>query len=219
MKRSFLLSTIFLAALFFASCGNQGSKNSSETVDPNANTGNATAPAESAVTTVKKYGIKSAIVTFESDGMGIKQKIVLYFDDFGAKETEEKYDLENNLSASTICDGTNRYTLVYKDKTFQNDGACSRGIAYKFDWDEVSKADPKYKPQKLANITIAGKDCESFSLETSGNTIIYAGWNNICFLIDQNTQYGKITYKAISFDENAVISSDKFKVPGDFQIK
>jgi Zn/Cd-binding protein ZinT len=151
--------------------------------------------------------------------MGINQKVILYFDDFGAREAEEKYGLDNNIMETALCDGTNRYTLVYKDKSVINNGACPRGVAYRFDWNEVSKADPKYKPQKLSDISIAGKNCESFSLETSGNTVIYAGWNNICFLIDQNTQFGKMTYKAIAFEENVSVPEEKLKVPAGFQIK
>lgn len=206
-------------AFLLASCGNSGSNAVSAAESGSVPAENTPPAADNSAPAIKKYGIKSGIVTYESTGMGITQKVVLYFDDFGAREAEEKYDDENKISESSLCDGTNRYTLVYKDKTASNNGACYRGIAYKFDWDEVSKADQKYKAQKLAGISIAGKDCESFSIESSGNTIIYAGWNNICFLIDQNTQFGKITYKAISFEENAAIPADKLKVPGDFQIR
>jgi len=214
------MNKLFILPFIFAlmSCGNSGSKDSAvaETVaQPAENTAAPVAP----VSAIKKYGIKSGIVTFESTGMGIKQKVVLYFDDFGAREAEEKYDDANNITEATLCDGTNRYTIVYKNKTATNNGACYRGIAYKFDWDEVSKADQKYKAQKLANISIAGKDCESFSMESSGNKITYAGYLNVCTLIDQATQYGQITYRAVSFEENPTIPADKLNVPADFQLK
>jgi len=214
-----IIISLLAVVLFLASCGNTGGNNESTATGSDATVNSPAANPDAAVATVKKYGIKSGIATFESTGLGLTQKVVLYFDDFGAREAEEKYNDDNSIKETSLCDGTNRYTLVYKDKTALNNGACYRGIAYKFDLDEVSKADQKYKVQKLANISIAGKDCESFSLESSGNTITYAGWNNVCLLIDQATQYGKITYKAISFEENAVIPADKLKVPSDFQIK
>jgi hypothetical protein len=216
-KLSLLCSSILLATLI-TSCGNSGNKKVSETHEATANQA-ATENSQAAISVAKKYGIKSAIVTFESNGMGLTQKIVLYFDDFGAREMEEKYGQDNSVEEASLCDGKNRYTIVYKDKTAQNNGACYNGIAYKFDWIEVSKADQKYKPTKLTNQTIAGKDCESFSIESSGSPIIYAGWSNICFLIDQNTQFGRIVYKAISIDENASIPAEKFIVPADFQVK
>lgn len=215
------LTLCLLPLLFiFASCGNSGSKNESSADAINSTAEVAATPSDIQATTAKKkYGVKSGIVTYESTGMGVKIKAVLYFDDFGAKEAEEKYDVDNNIEQTALCDGTNRYTISYKDKTAQNNGACYNGIAYRFDWEEVAKGDPKYNPQKLANVTIAGKDCESFSLVSGGNTLTYAGWNNVCMLIDQATQYGQITYKAISFEENPSIPADKFSVPAGFQIK
>lgn len=207
-----LLPLLFI----FTSCGNSGGKNESSSTGTEITETTAGMPATVAN---KKYGIKSGIVTYESTGMGFTVKVILYFDDFGAKEAEEKYDVNNSIEQTSICDGTNRYTLIYKDKTAQNNGACYNGIAYRFDWNEASKGDPKYNPQKLANLTIAGKDCESFSLLAGGNTVTYAGWNNVCLLIDQATQFGQITYKAVSFEDNPSIPADKFSVPSGFQVK
>jgi hypothetical protein len=202
--------------LLFLSCGNSGNKNSTNDVTADANTPqNSNAPGAAN----KKYGIKSGIVVFETDGMGIKSKVVLYFDDFGAKEAEEKYDLDNNITTSELCDGTNRYTLVYKDKAAYKSGECQRGVAYRFDWDGVSRAAQNYNAKKLPNVSIAGKDSEAFSLESSGNTITYAGWNNVCLLIDQNTQFGPVSYKAISFEENPEIPEGKLSVPAGFEVK
>jgi hypothetical protein len=210
-----LLPLLFL----FTSCGNSGAKNESSDGALNTETEVTETTAGMPATAAKrKYGVKSGIVTYESTGMGFNLKVVLYFDDFGAKEAEDKYDINKNIEQTTICDGTNRYTIVYKDKTAQNNGACYNGIAYKFDWEEAAKGDAKYNPQKLANVTIAGKDCESFSLVAGGNTITYAGWNNVCLLIDQPTQYGQITYKAVSFEDNPSIPADKFSVPSGFRI-
>lgn len=83
----------------------------------------------------------------------------------------------------------------------------------------MAKADPKYKAKKLANISVAGKDCESFSMESSGNTIKYAGWNHICLLLDQTSSFGDITYRAVSFEENAAIPADKLNIPAGFLVK
>ncbi|MGD0341692.1 MAG: hypothetical protein ABSA76_08310 [Bacteroidales bacterium] len=219
MKKLCFLFSLLPLVFFFVSCGNAGSKKGSAAGPPKTTVETPATNSSAPVSAVKKYGIKSGIVTFESAGMGIKFKVVLYFDDFGSKEAEEKYDIDNNVSEKTLCDGTNRYNLIYKTKTAVKRGSCSNGTAYRFDWNEVSQAGPEYKAQKLANVTIAGKDCESFSMVSSGSTITYAGWNNICMLIDQNTQFGKLTYKAVSIEENATIPADKFKVPADFQVK
>ncbi len=170
------------------------------------------------VPAVKKYQIKSGIVTFYNEAMGIKTKTVLYFDDYGIKEAEEKYDGET-IKDATLCDGKNRYTIVYKDKTAYEAGECFRGVAYKFDWSEIERAPDQYKGKKLPNVTIAGKDCESFSIQSGNSPIVYAGWNNICLMIDQNSSFGKITYKAVSIEENVAIPEGKLTIPEGFTVK
>ena len=221
MRKSKLIShsglmsnlSLLLIVLIFSSCGNSGSKNEKVTE------AGVVAASESAVPAIKKYEIKSGIVTFESKGLGITSKVVLYFDDYGVKEAEEKYDENNQIREASLCDGTNRYTIIYKDKSAYNQGICNRGVAYRFNWEEMSKADPEYKVKKLSNISVAGKDCESFSMESSGNTITYAGWNHICLLLDQTSSFGDITYQAVSFEENAAIPADKLNVPAGFVVK
>ena len=214
MKKLFFPVLQFILCIgICTSCGNSGTKNT-DSATPGAVSENAA----DEVLPAKKYGVKSGIVTFESRGFGMISKVVLYFDDFGAREAEEKYDLDNAITGASLCDGKNRYTLVYKDKAAFRDGECFRGVAYKFDWNEASRAGDEYKPIKLANVSIAGKDCESFSLVSSGKTVVYAGWNNVCMLIDQDSQYGKITYIATSFEENVDIPADKLNIPADFKI-
>ena len=211
--RKLAISGIIPLLLFVGSCGTSGNKTSSESAS-------VTIPeSEAAVNTNKKYEIKSGIVNFESSGMGIKTKTILYFDDFGSKEAEEKYDEDGNVKEIQLCDGTNRYTIIPSEKIAYSNGSCYRGIAYRFDWEEVSGAESRYKATKLPNITIAGKDCESFSLESSGQTIVYAGWNNVCLLIDQTSRFGPITYKAVSFEENPSIPADKLNIPAGYQTK
>jgi hypothetical protein len=84
------LTGFLLIVLFISSCGNSGSKNGKAAEDRIETT------PEAAVSSIKKYDIKSGIVTFESIGLGMTSKVVLYFDDYGAKEAEEKY-LYNSL--------------------------------------------------------------------------------------------------------------------------
>lgn len=167
---------------------------------------------------IKKYQIKSGIVTFFNEGMGMKTKTVLYFDDYGMKEAEEKYE-EDAIKETTLCDGKYRYIIIHADKTAYESGECFRGVAYKFDWAEIERAPDQYKGKKMPNVSIAGKDCESFSIQSGKSPIVYAGWNNICLLIDQETSYGKITYKAVSIEENAAIPAGKLTIPEGYAVK
>jgi hypothetical protein len=110
------------------------------------------------------------------------------------------------------------YLLIHKDKAAFSRGECFRGVAYKFDWQEASRGGAEYKPTKLSNQNIAGKDCEAFSLEISGSKTTYAGWNNICFMIETPAMNEKVINKAVAFEENANIPAQKFKVPADYKM-
>lgn len=207
--------TLLLLCSAIISCSGKKKQNDT-TAQEQPESAPAEAPAE--VPAIKKYQIKSGIVTFYNEGMGIKSKVVLYFDDYGMKEAEEKYDGET-IKDATLCDGKNRYTIVYKEKAAYESGECFRGVAYKFDWSEIERAPEQYKGKKLPNVTIAGKDCESYSIQSGKSPIVYAGWNNICMMIDQESSFGKITYKAVSIEENATIPEGKLTIPDGFVVK
>jgi hypothetical protein len=165
-----------------------------------------------------KYGIKSGIVTYEIEGMGMKMKLVLYFDDFGNKEAEEKYEDEQVKSIS-ICDGKEMYNIIPSQKTAYSNGICSRGIAYRFAWDEISKEDQNTKAKMLSNMTVAGKDCESYSYDMGTTIAVYAGWQNINLYLKTSSQNVEVIQKAIKIEENVEIPSSRFQVPSDYEIQ
>jgi hypothetical protein len=217
MKSSFLLCGM-MSTLFIFSCKNSP-KNSESSIDSIGETNNNTeAIAESAPAAIKKYPVKSAIITFENDMLGIKEKSILYIDDYGMKETDVKYE-GDNIKEINICDGKKRYTINFKEKTAYDVGDCYRGIAYKFDWDEISKADQKYKVKKGASMHIAGKDCESYTMAAGDYPTTFAGWNNICLYQETQSKFGTVTMKAIKVEDNVDISIEKFQIPAGFEIK
>jgi len=183
---------------------------------PGVNTG-----AENQVTetySFHKYGIKSGIVTYEIDMMGMKKKQILYFDDYGIKEAEENYEGEE-VKVINLCDGKEMYSLHPSQKTAYSNGSCSRGIAYRFAWDEISKEDQNTKAKKISNMTVAGKDCESYSYDMGSSTAVYAGWQNINLYLKTSSQMVEVVQKAIKIEENVDIPASKFQVPSDYEIK
>lgn len=214
MKTIQILTSFAFATLLIA-CGgktsNPNTSNDSTTVSSQEQA------ATEVVSSIKKYPIKSGIVTFDNDLMGIKQKSILYFDDYGMKEAEETYD-GDAVKEIKICDGKKRYSANFEKKIAYEIGDCYRGIAYKFDWDEISKADQQYKVKKGPNMTIAGKDCESYSMQGTDYPSTFAGWNNICLYQETKSKYGTVTMKAVKVEEGAV-PSEKFQVPAGFELK
>jgi hypothetical protein len=212
MKTFQFLTSIVLASMLI-SCGGQTSNSGAA----NDSTSVASQEQAAAAPSIKKYPIKSGIITFDNDLMGIKQKSVLYFDDYGMKEADEKYD-GDAVKEITICDGQKRYTANFASKVAYEAGDCYRGIAYRFDWDEISKADQQYKVKKGANMTIAGKDCESYSMEGTDYPSTFAGWNNICLYQETRSKFGTATIKAVKVEE-VDVPAEKFQVPAGFELK
>jgi len=192
---------------------------------PGVNTGAESTPAvqgdENQVTetySFHKYGIKSGIVTYEIDMMGMKKKQVLYFDDYGNKEAEENYE-GAEVKVINLCDGKEMYSIHPSQKAAYSNGICSRGIAYRFAWDEISKEDQNTKAKMLSNMTVAGKDCESYSYDMGSSTAVYAGWQNINLYLKTSSQMVEVVQQAIKIEENVDIPASKFQVPSDYEIK
>lgn len=212
-EKTFLLLMIMM--LVILSCKNKPTtKTATESTEPAVTSENVVTETPS----FHKYGIKSGIVTFETDMLGMKIKSVLYFDDYGTKEAEEKYKGEE-VESITICDGKERYTVIPSKKVAFSGGTCNRGIAYRFAWDEISSEDQGTKAKKTSNMTLAGKDCESFTYDLGSSFTVYAGWQNICLYMKTTTGGTDVIMQATKIDENANISSEKFQVPSGFEIK
>jgi hypothetical protein len=117
-------------------------------------------------TQFKKYDVKSGIVTFENviemGTMKMKHKVMVYFDDYGMKECHDNYNGEK-LDNSLMSDGKMEYVLHHKEKTVETRGTALRGTEFRFDWNEISEKDrTSGNAKKLPNVTVAGKNCESF---------------------------------------------------------
>jgi hypothetical protein len=171
----------------------------------------------------KKYDIKSGIVTFETTmkmgSIKIETKSIVYFDDYGVKECKETYK-EGELKESFFSDGKNLYAVHFADKTAMKRGVAYRGTEFRFNWNEISDKDKKSgKAKQLTGLTIAGKKCESFEYTDAGTTTKYAGWSNICLMIDLTSKNVASITKAVKLEENAKVSSDKFAVPTGFALK
>lgn len=177
----------------------------------------------SASAQTNKYGIKSAIVTFEQvtdmGSMKIKNKVIVYFDDYGMKECRETYE-GDKVKEAFFSDGKNLYLLIPADKSVYDRGSAYRGTELRFDWNEVSKKDKESgKAKKLPNVVIAGKQCESFQVGSKYGTTVFAGWKNITLLTSNESKSMKTTVKAVKVEENAKVPPEKFKVPADVPVK
>lgn len=170
---------------------------------------------------VKKYDVKSGIVTFEQTismgNMKIKSKVVLLFDDFGMKECKDTYR-GDALEESFFSDGTHLFAVKHKQKAAYQRGKASRGTEMRFDWSEVSEKDKKEgKATQLPPVMIAGRTCASFQVVSGSTTSVFAGWKNITLLMDVASKSSRTIVKAVKVEENAAIPPGKFSVPSGYK--
>jgi hypothetical protein len=170
----------------------------------------------------KKYDIKSGIITFETTlemgTMKMTNKIMVYFDDYGMKECRENYNGEK-LKSSLFSDGQMEYVISPGKKTAETRGKAFRGTEYRFDWNEISEQDrTSGRAKKLPNVTVAGKYCESYMVGSSTDKTVYAGWGHVCLMIDVSSPTMRSLIKAVKFEENVTVPSEKFKIPAGYTL-
>ena len=143
----------------------------------------------------------------------------LYFDNYGRNEREDYFE-GNKLRESLLTSGKTIYKVRYLDKTAFNMGIATRGVAYRFDWNEVPEKQKKDGfAIKTEAMNIAGKACESYKIDNAGVITIFAGWGGICLYTMQESKQGSAITKAISFQENTSIPAETFKLPKGIRVK
>lgn len=214
MKSTAIL--FFATAILFSACNSNSAENpvKEETI-ANSNDGDATL--------IKKYGIKTATITYEAhmkaagyEGVG---KSIVYFDDYGNKERKDTYDEDGTLKETFFSDGKTLYLLIHKNKAAYKRGDAYRGTEMKFDWNGIPSEDKSSgKAKKGSNENIIGKDCEVFYHESGTGKSKFAGWQNICLLTE--VQGSNVTNKIIATDiKEDPISPETFAVPADYAIQ
>ena len=173
--------------------------------------------------TLKKYDIKSGIITYENTisilGKAAPQKQIFYFDEYGMKECKELYE-GDTLMETFLNDGKNLYTVVYEEKAAYHAGPAQKGTEGRFDWNAISDADKKNgKAKKLDSMTIAGKKCDAYEYTEGESKTVLAGWGHIILFADGKSNGMYSTSKAVKIQENVKITSEKFRVPTGFVIK
>ena len=177
----------------------------------------------------KKYGIKSAIITFESSGADYLNgsKDILYFDDYGVKEVIEGYK-DGKLINKVICNGDGSlYEVRYDEKIcYKSRSEFGPGVAERFslsptEWSDYKKE--QYNFKMLNDLVVAGKTCKSYSTFFMDINKRYAGWKSIVlfrqvsFVGMEGDSINEVK-SAIKFDEAVEIPQSAWEFPKGFKI-
>jgi hypothetical protein len=177
-----------------------------------------------AQTQVKKYDIKSGIVTLESvSTIGetkIKMTRIVYFDDYGMKECEETYS-NGKLGTVLFSDGKNKIALKLASKKAQNQGSTNSGIGMRVEINDMgTKKDIESGVvKKMPPMTIAGQTCEVIQVARGTTPDIYAGWHHVMVYLKSSSSGVTTEIKAVKLEANAAVPKDKFQIPPGFTMQ
>lgn len=219
-KTALALSLIFL---FIGGCGSK-----KETV-PEAKP---TLAQETAKPEVKKtYKIKSAIIYYDAELMGMVQTQTFYIDNFGEKEARyslmkiemmgqkvETEDVEINADGFVTKFDMKKKTGT-KRKSFGSISGAQSGVpdASSFSKDMMEK----YKFKELGEKEILGKKCKGYTMVFNEMKVEAWSWENVPILMNMLDKNGKqfITIKATKIETDVAVPADKFTVPTGVVIK
>jgi hypothetical protein len=173
---------------------------------------------------IKKYDIKSGIVTLELvstvGGTKIKMTRIVYFDDYGTKECEEIYS-NGKLSGVFFCDGKNKIGLNLKSKKAHIQERSDRGTGMRVDIHDLgTKEDIQSgKVKKIEPMKIAGQTCEMIQAGKGSDLTIYGGWYHVMVYMKSDGSSVKTLIKAVKLEPNAAVPKEKFEIPAGFTMQ
>ncbi len=228
MKFKLLSTAIILSFILFSvSCSNKSGDQSTSTTDSVVSE---TTDVTSALS-VKKYEIKSGIVTYVTEVMGMKNSQTLYFDDYGATELQQtvtsiemmgiksrtvsvsltkdgfKYDYE----LENMTNNENKLVKEIKKSAANYVPSADMGKMAATMTDEMKK---KYEYKEEGSETIAGKSGMKFSMKVGASKITGVIYKKVML----KTEMEMMTMKAEKFEENVTIPAGTFELPKDYKI-
>jgi len=215
MKTNNLLSLAIMASLVMLfSCKSKTSETTSLTENPT----------EAVTETPKgKYAIKSGIIEYKTQMMGMEMKQVLTFDDYGSKEVTEVMAEMMGTKIHTVTlrkDGfIYSFDMVKKTGTQKPVPAMDNtNIDFQNLTEEMVK-DMNLK--KEGTEEFLGKTCEKITIdytemEMKGTYLVY---NGVALKVDTDMGAMKMNLVAEKFEENPSIPAEKFEVPADIKIQ
>jgi len=192
----------------------------SKTSETAANTEN---PAASETSTPKgKYAIKSGIVQYKTEMMGMEVMQTLTFDDYGKKEATDVEMEMMGVKIHTV--NLTKDGFIYNLDMVKKTGTKSPEVNManaSIDFENLTEEMVKeMELKKLGTEEFLGKTCEKMSIDNKkmgmkGTFLVYKG-----VALKSETDLGsmKMNLLAEKFEENPTIPAEKFEVPSDIKI-
>ena len=169
-----------------------------------------------------KYAIKSGIVQYKTEMMGMEVMQTLTFDDYGKKEATDVEMEMMGVKIHTV--NLTKDGFIYNLDMVKKTGTKSPEVNIanaSIDFENLSEEMVKEMDlKKLGTEEFLGKTCEKMSIDNKkmsmkGTFLVYKG-----IALKSETDMGsmKMTLIAEKFEENPTIPAAKFEVPADIKI-
>ena len=214
MKTSKLITLALLStATLLFSCKSKTSETAATPENPEA----------SETSTPKgKYAIKSGIVQYKTEMMGMEVMQTLTFDDYGKKEATDVEMEMMGVKIHTV--NLTKDGFIYNLDMVKKTGTKSPEVNIanaSIDFENLSEEMVEEMDlKKLGTEEFLGKTCEKMSIDNKkmsmkGTFLVYKG-----IALKSETDMGtmKMNLLAEKFEENPTIPAEKFEVPADIKI-
>lgn len=224
MKRNFIYTIALTTAIAFTSCSGEGGKENDATDSTKT-----AASAEASAARKGKYPIKSGIITYDTEAMGMKMPTTLYFDDYGNVECQE-VKMEMEMMGTKVT--THNLTITKDGYVYSVDLTNKTGSKMKMmanassnmsgmDFSDLSEEFLKsMKMKKEGTESVCGKNCDVYSIdnESMGMKGTFAIYSSIPLKTNIEAMGIPMVMNATKFEENAEIPADKFEIPADIKM-
>jgi len=174
---------------------------------------------------LNRYEIKSGLVTYDMEMMGITANVKNYFDNYGEMEATVVKSNFNFLGKST----DSEMRTIYKDNfLYSLDLLTKTGTKMKvedgmnfrhFNINKITQEQKTaYNFKELGTEEVAGKKCKVYSMQVDGNTSKVWLWKNITVKVMAVTEEGEFEFEASSIEETSDIPAGIFDIPADYTI-
>lgn len=176
----------------------------------------------SAKETKGKYAIKSGVVVYNTQVMGMDVKQTLTFDDYGNKEVQEM-EMEvmgTPIHTLTLAKDGYIYTIDLVNRTATKVPGMSVNSS-SIDFENLSdEMVQKMNLKKIGTEEMLGKKCDKMSIDytdmqMTGTFLVYKG---VALKMETEVSTMAINLVAESFEENPDIDASKFEIPSDITI-
>jgi hypothetical protein len=205
--------SVMASAIIIFSCKNRTSAPVTKTEDKT----------ETAKETPKgKYAIKSGIIEFKTQVMGMEVKQLLTFDDYGKKDAQEMVMemMGTSIHSVTLHKDGFVYTLDLVKKTGTK-SPFYQGSSSEIDFENLSEEMVRdMNLKKEGTEEFLGRTCQKMSIDykkmqMKGDFLVYKG---VALKTDVEMGTLKMKLEAEKFIENPEIPADKFEIPADIII-